>query len=55
MSSALLEQSALAGSSGEGLRLGTRAGEVSERTVVIVGDRCLPVFLITDVCLPALL
>lgn len=49
-----LEKSALVGSSGEGLQPGTRAGEVSERTVVIVGDGCLPVFLITDVCLPSL-
>lgn len=47
----LQEQSALVGSSGEGLQPGTQAGEVSERRVVIVRDGCLAAFLITNVCL----
>lgn len=51
----LQEKLSLVGSSGEGPQLGTRAGEVSERTVVIVRDGCLPAFLITNVCLPSLL
>lgn len=49
------EQLALVGSSGEGLQPGTRAGEVSERTGVIVRDGCLAASLITNVCLPSLL